>query len=89
MEGQEEWFEPGGIAMVVLAKMMVVGALIALSWASYVRFFAHPATTAVGWPQEQLNAAFVFAGLACFFWLGGKLLIFLGRKMRERGIKLP
>src|SRR5262249_25941669 len=55
-----------------------------------LRTFFHPWSGRQGcWPQEPLNAAFFLAVLACFFWLREKLLIFLGRQIRERGIKLP
>jgi len=47
MAGQKEWCEPGGIAMVILAKMMVVGALLSLAWVSYGRFFTHGAAARV------------------------------------------
>jgi hypothetical protein len=32
MEGQEEWLEPSGEAMVILSKLFLAGAFIALVW---------------------------------------------------------
>jgi hypothetical protein len=89
MEGQEEWFEPGGEAMVVLAKMLAVGAFIALLWGAFIRFTGHQTTGKAAWPSGQFIAAMAFSLLSLTFYLGGKLGIFAGRKMRERGMKLP
>jgi heme/copper-type cytochrome/quinol oxidase subunit 1 len=87
MEGQEEWLEPTGEALVVVAKMFLVGASIAFVWGAYVRLAGHQAQPT--WPLPQTIAAFVFSSLSFAFWLAGKLSILLGRKMRERGLKLP
>ena len=89
MEGQEEWLEPGGEAMVILAKLLGAGAFLALGWAAFIRFAGHQALGQRTWPQGPSIAALVLAGLCVAFWLAGKLSIFAGRKMRERGIKLP
>jgi fucose permease len=89
MEGQEELLEPGGEAMVVLAKLMVGGAVIALVWGAVTHFFGHQVPGEGFLPLWTFILVLVLSVAACAFWLGGKLLIFLGRKMRERGIKLP
>ncbi len=38
MEGQEEWLEPGGQAMMIIAKLFLAGAAIAIVWGTVVRF---------------------------------------------------
>jgi len=89
MEGQEEWGEPAGEAMVVIAKLMLAGAFIALVWGTVARFIVQRAAGGPVLPLWTLILVLLLSFLAGAFWLGGKLLIFLGRKMRERGIKLP
>jgi len=89
MKGQEEWLEPSGFAMVVVARLFMVGASIAIAWAVFIRFSTHETGGSAGWPAGPTTAAIVFSGLTGAFWLCGKLSLFLGRKMRERGWKLP
>lgn len=85
MEGQEEWAEPGGEAMVAIAKFLLAPtAGIAFGWALVLA--VHRGGV---WPSGQAIATVVFSCLSLLFWVGGKALMFLGRKMRERGIKLP
>jgi len=87
MEGQEEWGEPGGEAMVILAKLLGAGAFLAFGWSVFIRFAGHQGQGT--WPLGPSIAAMVLSILCVVFWLAGKLLMFTGRKMRERGIKLP
>jgi len=87
MEGQEEWGEPGGEAMVILAKLLAAGAFLALGWAALIRFAGREGQGT--WPLGPSIAAMVLFIVSVAFWLAGKLLMFIGRKMRERGIKLP
>ncbi len=89
MEGQEEWLEPCGSALVVLAKLLIAGSCVALVWGAFIRFGGHGVTRDNSWPEGATVAAVVFSCLSLAFWLAGKLSIFMGRKMRERGLKLP
>jgi hypothetical protein len=89
MEGQEEWLEPCGEAMLVLAKMLGACAVLAFGWATFVRFVGNQRPGEVAWPVAVSISALVLAFLSAAFWLAGKLSIFAGRKMRERGVKLP
>jgi hypothetical protein len=89
MEGQEEWLEPCGGAMLVLAKLLAVCAVLAFSSAAYIRFLGHQQLGEATWPAAVSISALVLALLSAAFWLAGKLSMFAGRKLRERGIKLP
>jgi hypothetical protein len=89
MEGQEEWLEPCGEAMVVLAKLMGVGAFLAFGSAAFIRFAGHHAAGEAVWPPGPSIVTMVLSLLSVAFWSAGKLSMFAGRKMRERGIKLP
>lgn len=88
MEGQEEWAEPCGEAMVAIAKLLLLpAALVAFVWGVVILLLGHRAGA---WPLGQAAiATVVFSCLSLAFWIGGRVLMFLGRKMRERGIKLP
>lgn len=88
MEGTEEWFEPSGQAMVVVSKLFLVGACIAGVWA-LAHFTGHQTAGRMIGQQPSAIAAFVFILLSLAFYVAGKFGIFLGRKLRERGIKLP
>jgi preprotein translocase subunit SecY len=87
MEGQEEWAEPGGEAMVAIAKFLLApAAVIAFGWGALVVLAGNRGGVR---PSGQVIATFVFSCLSLAFWIGGRVVMFLGRKMRERGIKLP
>ncbi len=87
MEGQEEWAKPGGEAMVAIAKFLLAPAAgIAFSWGALVVLAGHRGGV---WPSGQAIATVVFSCLSLAFWVGGRALMFLGRKMRDSGIKLP
>ncbi len=87
MEGQEEWAEPSGAAMVAIAKLLLLpAALVAFVWGVVILLLGHRAGA---WPLGQAIATVVFSCLSLAFWIGGRVLMFLGRKMRERRIKLP
>ena len=89
MEGQEEWIEPCGEAMVVIAKLMMGGGFVALSWAVIIRLVGHQASIETVGLSKQAISAIVLSSLSVAFWLAGRFSIFVGRKMRERGMKLP
>jgi hypothetical protein len=87
MEGQEEWAEPGGEAMVAIAKFLLApAAVIAFGWGALVVLAGNRRGVR---PSGQVIATVVFSCLSLAFWIGGRVVMFLGRKMRERGIKLP
>ncbi len=88
MEGQEEWLEPCGEAMVVIAKVMLAGGFLALCWAAIIRFSGHRLAGASTLTTPVI-VSIVLSLLSAAFWLAGKFSIFAGRKMRERGMKLP
>ena len=89
MEGQEEWLEPCGSALVVLAKFLMACAIIAIVWGAFIRFSGHAVTGGGSWPEGPSIGAVVFSSLSVVFWAMGKLSIFIGRKMRDHGLKLP
>jgi hypothetical protein len=89
MEGQEEWIEPTGEVMILLARLFAAGALIAFLWAASIRIAGHPVAGGTAWSHGPSLAALVLLLLSVAFWLAGKLSVFVGRKMREKGIKLP
>jgi len=81
--------EPCGKAMVILAKLLMAGASAALIWGAFIRFAGHRAAGEAAWPLGPSIATMVLSFVSLAFYLAGKLSIFAGRKMRERGIKLP
>jgi len=84
MEGHEEWAEPCGEAMVAIAKFLLLpGAFVAFFWAVLIALVRHR------WPSGHAIATVVLSVLCLAFWVAGRVSIFVGRKMRERGIKLP
>ena len=89
MEGQEQWLEPCGEVMVVIAKLMMGGAFVAFSWVAIVRLMGHQASSETAGLSKPAISAIVFSSLSVAFWFAGRFSIFVGRKMRERGIKLP
>ena len=89
MEGQEEWLEPCGEVMVVIAKLMMGGAFVALSWAVVIRLTGHQASIEAAGLSKPAISSIVLSSLSVAFWLAGRFSIFVGRKMHERGMKLP
>jgi hypothetical protein len=83
MEGQDAGLEPCGDVLVILAKLFLAGAILALGWASIIRFARQSN------PSQSLTAALVLSILTVAFWLTGKACVLLGRWMRQRGLKLP
>jgi hypothetical protein len=74
--------------MVILAKLFLAGAIIAIIWGTIARFAGHNATGAATWPQDRLVLTVVLSGLSLSFWLSGRLSVYLGKGC-ARGIRLP
>jgi hypothetical protein len=89
MQGQEEWIEPTGEVMIVVARLFAAAALIAFVWAASARIAGHRVAGGTAWPQGPSVAALVLLLLFVAFWLAGKLCVLVGRRMREQGVKLP
>jgi hypothetical protein len=89
MEGQEEWLEPCGRALVIFSKVLLAPlSCISLIWA-LISVLAGRSPTSGFLDHPPVIAAIVSGILAFAFWLAGKASISLDRWMRERGLKLP
>ena len=89
IEGSEEWLEPCGEVMVILSKLLLCGAFAALVWGMIAHLEGKLPLDRAVIDQPPALVTVVFSALALAFYAGGKLGIFLGRKFRERGIRLP
>jgi putative copper export protein len=58
-------------------------------WGTVARLIGHKVLSEGFLPEWSRILVLVLSVLAGAFWLGGRLLILLGRKMREKGLKLP